>query len=41
MRGGVTIEQLLFQLSSEDREIMTVIIQENIETTKNTQLPLL
>ena len=41
MRGGVTVDQLLHQYSAEDRSIMTVVINENIEATKATQMPLL
>jgi hypothetical protein len=41
MRGGVSINDLLDRYSYEDREIFFQIIKENIETTKNTQLPLL
>lgn len=41
MRGGVTVDQLMFQFSHEDREIISSIITENIEATKATQMPLL
>jgi len=41
MRGGVSVNDLLDRYSYEDREIFFNIIKENIETTKNTQLPLL
>lgn len=41
MRGGVSVDQLLHQFSAEDRNIMTLIINENIEATKATQMPLL
>jgi hypothetical protein len=38
MRGGVTIEDA-FALSMEDREIISNIIKENLETTKKSGLP--
>ena len=41
MRGGVTSEQLMFQLSVEDREILNTIINKNIENTKTSRMPLL
>ena len=41
MRGGVTINDLLYTYSYEDREILSKIIKENIEITEKTQLPLI
>ena len=41
MRGGVSINDLMDRYSAEDIEVMHDIIKENIETTKQTQLPLL
>lgn len=41
MRGGVTVDQLLHQFSHEDRQMINTVIDENIEATKNTQMPLL
>ena len=41
MRGGVTVNDLLDRYSSEDREIFYEVIKENIEATKNTQMPLI
>jgi hypothetical protein len=38
MRGGVTIEDA-FALCMEDREIISNIIKENLETTKKSGLP--
>jgi hypothetical protein len=38
MRGGVSYEQAL-QLSSTEREIISKIIKENMETTKKSGLP--
>jgi hypothetical protein len=41
MRGGVTIDNLLFDLSQEDIQIMNAIVQDNIEITKKSGLPLI
>ncbi len=41
MRGSITINDLLYTLSFDDRESMYGVINENIEATKNTQMPLL
>jgi hypothetical protein len=41
MRGGVTVNDLLSFYSYEDREMIYNVIKENIEATKNTQLPLI
>jgi hypothetical protein len=41
MRGGVTIDNLLFELSQEDIQIMNAIVQDNIEITKKSGLPLI
>lgn len=41
MRGGVTIEQLLYDTDIEDQEVMSNIIKENIENTKNSRMPLI
>lgn len=41
MRGGVTAEDLFWNYSIEDREIISNIIKENIETVNKTGLPLL
>lgn len=41
MRGGVSINDLFDRYSFEDREAMYKLISENIETTKETQMPLL
>jgi hypothetical protein len=38
MRGSISIEQA-FQLDFENREIISNIINENLETTKETGLP--
>ena len=41
MRGGVTVNELLHIYSSEDREFIYNVINENIESTKVSGLPLL
>lgn len=38
MRGSITITEA-FELESEDLEIISKIIKENLETTKKTKLP--
>lgn len=38
MRGGMTYEQGMM-LSYEDREIISDIVKDNMETTKKTKLP--
>jgi hypothetical protein len=38
MRGSITITEA-FELESEDLEIVSKIIKENLETTKKTKLP--
>ena len=38
MRGGLTYEQAL-QLSSRERELISDLIKENLETTKKSGLP--
>jgi len=41
MRGGVSINDLLYNLSYEDRMVMYNVIEENIELTKLSRMPLL
>jgi hypothetical protein len=41
MRGGVNSFDLFHIYSSQDRKIMSSIIKENIEATKNSKMPLL
>lgn len=41
MRGGVSIERLMYDTDLEDIEILNNIIKDNIENTKNSRLPLL
>jgi|TARA_R110000868_G_scaffold117872_3_gene312940 hypothetical protein len=38
MRGGVSYEDVL-NMSIEERKLINEIIEENLETTKKTQLP--
>jgi hypothetical protein len=38
MRGGLSYEEAYY-LGAEEREIIAKIVEENIETTKKTQLP--
>jgi len=40
MRGGVNALDLLYRYTIEDREIMSTIVKENIETTNKSGLPL-
>jgi hypothetical protein len=41
MRGGVNVNDLFHKYTTEDLNILSEIIKENIETTKQSQLPLL
>jgi hypothetical protein len=41
MRGGVTLDNLMQDLSLEDLELMNSIVKENIEATKKSGLALL
>jgi hypothetical protein len=41
MRGGVNVNDLFHTYSSEDVNIMSAIIKENIETTKATQMAII
>jgi hypothetical protein len=38
MRGGVTYEEAFF-LSPDEREMISAIVKENLETTKKSGLP--
>jgi hypothetical protein len=38
MRGGMSLDEA-FALGHEDREILSKLIESNLETTKETQLP--
>jgi hypothetical protein len=41
MRGGVRLQELLHFYSYEDREGMYEVVKENIDLTKDTQMPLM
>lgn len=41
MRGSVNVNDLFDRYSSEDIDIMTGIINDNIEATKKSQMPLI
>jgi hypothetical protein len=38
MRGGITYDQIM-NLSIRERDMIGKIIEENLETTKNTKMP--
>ena len=38
MRGGLTLDDA-FALSFEERELISELIKDNLETTKKTQMP--
>lgn len=40
MRGGVDSSELFYNTDISDLEIMDKIVEENIEATKKTQLPM-
>ncbi len=40
MRGGVTVDQLLHQYSHDDRQAMYTVVKENINISKETQMPM-
>ena len=41
MRGGVSLQELLHVYSYDDREAMYAVIKDNLETTKETRMPIL
>lgn len=41
MRGGVTVNDLLYNYSFEEREAAYAVIKENIEATKESKIALL
>lgn len=41
MRGGITVNDLLYNYSYEDREAAYAVIKENIEATKESKMSLL
>lgn len=38
MRGGVSYEDVL-NMSNEDRKVISELVEQNLETTKKTQMP--
>jgi len=40
MRGGVTVNDMLYTYSYEDRTFMYQVIKENIETSNKTGIPM-
>lgn len=41
MRGGVTLQELLHIYSHDDRSAMYEVIKENLNNTKDAQMPLI
>jgi hypothetical protein len=41
MRGSITINDLLFSYSHEDRELISKVIDENIENSVKSGMPLI
>jgi len=41
MRGSLSYDDLFYKISIDDREILSQIINDNIETTNKTGLPLI
>ena len=41
MRGGVNINDLFWRYSFEDREMIRKVIEDNVELTKKTQMPII
>lgn len=41
MRGSMTYEDLMYKISAEDVEVITRIIKDNIEATKESRMPLI
>ena len=40
MRGGVSVNDLMYTYSFDDREAMYAVVKENIEMTKTSGMPL-
>jgi hypothetical protein len=40
MRGGVSVNDLMYLYSAEERTIIYNIVKENLEMTKTAQMPL-
>ena len=41
MRGGISVDQILYDTDLEDHDIISKIIKDNIENTKNSKMPLI
>jgi len=41
MRGGLSVNDLMHTYSFDDREAIYLVIKDNLEATKNSQMPLL
>lgn len=41
MRGGISVDQILYDTDLEDHDIIGKIIKDNIENTKNSKMPLI
>lgn len=41
MRGGVSVNDLLYLYGHEEREMITKLVKENIELTEKTRMPLI
>lgn len=41
MRGGISVNDLMFRYTADDRAIIYNIIKDNLELTKTAQMPLI
>ena len=41
MRGGLSVDTLLYNTDVKDQDVISKIIKDNIENTKNSKMPLL
>lgn len=41
MRGGVSAHEMMYNMDIEDSEIISKIVEENVEATNKTGMPLL
>lgn len=41
MRGALSYDDLFYKISVDDRDVLSKIIKDNIETTNKTGLPLI
>lgn len=39
MRGSITYDDIMYKLSADDKDVISTIINENIEQTAKTRLP--